>query len=380
MKFKEQIIKTAFLTMLAGCLLPTVTYAQGEGMGYTSYYFTDSGGNSVTTNAFNLAKRIFEKTVFLLDLEVDNVFVPPVSAVTGATRPQRQSNKPFEKTRGQAILGIEQGLSVNSSLAVNLYRSQEIDYVSNSIIGTLSRDFNQQNTKLSMRGQFIDDRVGKILDDGDIVNQKKWSFWGLATFSQILSSTTVFDVTYDVLLQQGFLSDPYRQVKVFDINNAFTTTDELHPDNRLRHALTSNINKLMPQVKASLRASYRYYFDDWEISSHTVDFQFSKYIVDDFITRFNYRYYSQTGSFFYEDRYVGDDFLNDAYRTSDYKLRAFNSNNFGISLTYLLRGLAESKPDFNFLEKSSLELRFFRYFNTLDFSANIYQLNINFGI
>ena len=365
---------------MAGSCFYEQAAAQGEGMGYTSYYFTDSGGNSVTTNAFNLAKKIFEKTVLLLDLEVDNVFVPPISAVTGATRPQRQSNKPFEKTRGQAIVGIEQAIGDNNALAVNLYRSQEVDYVSNSIIGTLTREFNQKNSKLSLRGQFIDDRVGKILDDGGIINRKKWSMLGFASFSQILSPTAVLDLTYDMLLQQGYLSDPYRQVKVFDQNNAFTATDELHPDSRLRHAVTSNLNQLMPSIKASLRGSYRYYFDDWDVSSHTVDFQFSKYIVNDLITRFNYRYYTQTGTFFYFERYVGNSFLSTEFRTADYKLQAFNSNNFGLSLTYLFRGLAESNPDFGFLENSTIELRFFRYFNTLDFSANIYQLNVNFGI
>ena len=46
----------------------------------------------------------------------------------------------------------------------------------------------------------------------------------------------------------------------------------------------------------------------------------------------------------------------------------------------LFRGLAKSNKDFKFLENASVELRYFRYFNTLEFSANIFQLNINLGI
>ncbi|MCB0292530.1 MAG: hypothetical protein KDH97_19900, partial [Calditrichaeota bacterium] len=65
-------LRTIFLMLLL-LSLPGMVFGQsGEGMGYTSYYFNDSGGNSVSTTSFNLAKKILEKTVFLLDLEVDN--------------------------------------------------------------------------------------------------------------------------------------------------------------------------------------------------------------------------------------------------------------------------------------------------------------------
>lgn len=379
---KRKYIKWISLVLLPlMVVLPAASaFAEGEGMGFTTYYFSDSGSNSVSTTSFNLAKKIFSRTVFLLDLEVDNVYVPPVTATTGATRPQRQSGKPFEKTRGQAIVGMEQGLDANTALALNLYRSQEVDYTSNSAIVTMTKEFNQKNTMLTLRGQYIADQVGKILDDGDLFNQVKNSAWGLANFTQILSPTTVFDLTYDLQYLQGFLSDPYRQVLVFDQNNAFTATAEKHPDVRTRHAVTGKLNQSITDIRASLTARYRYYFDDWKVASHTMELQFNKYIFNDLIARFNYRYYTQTRAYFYLDRYTGEQYLNEDYRTADYKLKPFNSNNFGFSLMLLFRGLAQSNRDFEFLENSSIEARYFRYFNTLDFSANILQLNINFGI
>lgn len=378
---RTYIKRISLLLLPLMVLLPSASLlAEGEGLGYTTYYFTDSGGNSVSTTAFNLAKKIFSRTVFLLDLEVDNVYVPPVTATTGATRPKRQSNKPFEKTRGQAILGLEQGLDANTSLALNLYRSQEVDYNSNSAIVTLTKEFNQKNTTFTLRGQYIADEVGKIQDNGDLYNQPKNSAWGLVNLTQVLSPATVFDLTYDALYHEGFLSDPYRQVIVFDQNNAFTATQEKHPGTRLRHAVTGKVNHSITTVRASLMGRYRYYFDDWKIASHTAEMQFNKYIFNDLIIRFNYRYYTQTGAYFYLDRYSGEQYLNEAFRSADYKMKPFNSNNFGFSFLILFRGLAHSHKDFEFLENSSIEARYFRYFNTLDFSANILQLNINFGI
>jgi hypothetical protein len=378
---RKYIKKVSLILLPLLIVLPlTSAFAGGEGMGFTTYHFSDSGGNSVTTTAFNLAKKILSRTVFLLDLEVDNVYVPPITATTGATRPKRQSGKPFEKTRGQAIVGLEQGLDGNTALALNLYRSQEVDYNSNSAILTLTREFNQKNTVLTLRGQYIADQVGKILDNGALVNQDKNSAWGLVNLTRILSPTTVFDLTYDMLYHQGFLSDPYRQVIVFDRNNAFTATEEKHPEMRTRHAVTGKLNQAIPEIRASLSGRYRYYFDDWKVTSHTAEAQFSKYIFNDLIVRFNYRYYTQTRAYFFYDRYAGEQYLNETYRTSDYKLKPFNSNNFGFSFMVLFRGLARSNRDFEFLENSSIEARYFRYFNTLDFSANILQLNINFGI
>lgn len=377
----KKIIRFIALLLLPLFTLPVpLALAEGEQLGYTTYYFSDSGGNSVVTTSFNLAKRILNKTVLLLDLEVDNVTVPAITAVTGATRPRRQSNKPFKKTRGQAILGIEQGIDMNTSLAINLYRSQEVDYVSSSIIGTFTRDMFQQNTTLVLRGQFISDQVGKILDDGSLVNQDKTSYWGMIALRQLLSPTTVLNISYDGLYLEGFLSDPYREVKVFDPSNRFSMVPEHHPEKRLRQAVTGKVNQAIPSIKASLITQYRFYWDDWGVNSHTFEIQFNNYVFEDLIARFHYRYYFQRQSDFYKSRYTRQDFLENQFMTSDYKLQRFYSQNFGISLTFLFRKLADRHPAWNFLQDSNVEVRYFRYFNTLDFSANIFQVNLNFGI
>ncbi len=352
----------------------------GEKLSYTNYYFNDSGGNSVVTNSLNFAKKIFHRTMVLLDLELDNVYVPPVDGVSGATRPSRQKHQPFEKTRAQAIVGIEQGFDRDTRLAVNLYRSQEVDYLSHSVIGTFTREMFHKNTTLVLRGQYIQDEVGKILDNGDLVNRSKWAGWIKIGLGQVLSPVATLDLSYDLLYQNGFLSDPYRQVKVFDENFVFRFTEERHPIERTRHALSASVKQYLTALQASLGGGYRFYLDDWEVRSHTLEMQFSKYVFDDLITRFNYRYYTQSGAYFSQPRYQGARYLSEALRTADYKLQPFNSNNFGLSLTYLLRGLAARRPALGFLGNSSLEVRYFRYFNTLDFSANIFQLNVNLGI
>lgn len=350
-----------------------------EGLGFTTYYFSDSGDNSVITTSFNLAKRLLANTLLLFDIELDQVTVPPVTAVTGATRPQRRKNEPFKKNRGQVIVGIQQGVLENATLALTYYRSQEVDYRSNAAVLTYSQELNDKNTTITLRGQYNADLVGKILENGDLVNQRKKTSTGSLNVSQVLSPNTVLDFSYDFVVHKGFLSDPYRQVRVYDALGASTLVDEVHPDYRVRHAGALRMSQFIVPIKASFIASYRYYFDTWKVRSHTAEVKFNKYIFNDLIFGVDYRYYTQTQASFYADRYVQPNLATD-YRTSDYKLKPFSSNNFGFSLTYLLRGLAKGNADLEFLRDSAIELMYFRYFNDMDFSANIIQATVKFSI
>jgi hypothetical protein len=355
-------------------------FAGGEQMGFTTYYFSDSGDNSVITTSFNLAKRILEQTVFLIDIELDNVTVPPVTAITGATRPQRRISEAFEKSRGQVIVGIEQGIGSGTVVAGNFYRSQEVDYTSSAVVGTFSQELFEKNTTVTLRGQYNADKVGKILASGDIVSKRKKLYTGAVNVTQLLSSTTVLDMSYDFVYLRGFLSDPYRQVRVFDPSGVDSLVDELHPAKRTRHAGTGKISHLIPSIQAAVMGSYRYYFDSWKVRSHTAEVRLNKYVLSDLIFGVDYRYYTQSASSFYESRYIGPQFVAEGLRTSDYKLKDFSSNNFGLSLKYLLRGLAKANPTMEFLQNSSIEFMYFRYFNDLDFSADIIQASMKFSI
>lgn len=374
--------KHIVLLLVVNFLLWSTGFAAGggEGLGVTTYYFSDSGDNSVITTSFNLAKRLLQNTLLLFDIELDQVTVPPVTAVTGATRPQRRAGEPFEKNRGQIILGLRQGIGANAAIAVNYYRSQEVDYRSNAAVVTYSQEMNEANTTLTLRGQYNADLVGEILDNGDLVNQRKKTYTGSLGISQVLSPNTVMDLSYDFVFHKGFLSDPYRQVRIYDAVGASTLVDEQHPRSRTRHAAAVRLSQFIVPIKASFIGSYRFYVDSWKVRSHTSEVKFNKYILQDLIFGVDYRYYTQTAAYFYRDRYVGIQDLAAALRTSDYKLKPFASNNFGFTITYLLRGLAKGNPDFEFLHDSAIELMYFRYFNNLDFSANIIQASIKFSI
>ena len=308
---------------------------------YTTYYFNDSGNNSVITSSFSLAKKLIQGTAILLDIELDKVSLPPaVDGQTGATRPARKKDETFEKNRGQVIIGVEQSLGSTTTLAVNAYRSQELDYTSNALVVTFSQDLFQRNTTVTVRGQMNADQVGELLENGDVINEDKSVYTSAFNITQVLSKNSVLNLSYDIMMMNGYLSDPYRKVRVFNNVGGYTAETEIHPDKRTRQALTSRVSQFINPVKASIIGSYRYYFDDWDVSSHTAEFRFNKYVFDDFITGFNYRYYTQKGADFYFDRY--DPTHISEFVTADYKLMPFQSHSFGFNIKLLFKRWADN--------------------------------------
>jgi hypothetical protein len=366
-----------FLLLLAA---PSAALAQGEQMGLTTYYFTDSGSNTVATMAFNLAKKVLTRTVLLIDIELDHVTIPPVTAVTGATRPQRRKNETFEKNRGQVIVGVEQGIGSAARMAGNFYWSRELDYTSTGLIGTFSQDLFANNTTVTLRGQYNNDYVGRITLSGDLVSRRKQIYNGGLYLSQVLSPTTVVDLMYDGMYMEGLMRDPYRQVSVYASDGSSSQTYEKHPADRLRHSGTARISQAIPAITASLLGSYRYYRDTWDVQSHMAEMKFNKYILRDLVFGLSYRYYLQSQSYFTQEVYAGNQFLGPAFRTSDYKLQKFSSNNVGLTLTYLLRGLGGTHAGYGFLEGAAIEILYFHYFNDLDFTADIVQGTIQFSL
>lgn len=362
-------------------ILTTAILSQADQVEYTTYYFKDNHENTVATSAFSLAKTLWKKTQILLDVELDQTTVPPsIDGVSGASRPQRQSKSDFIKNRGQIIGGLEQGLGDNTKVSGSYYFSQEVDYASQSVIGSLTQEFLQKNLTVTLRGQYTLDSVGEILGDGAMLNRFKETHQASLTISQLLSPTTVLRMGADGMRNHGILSDPYRKVLLDQTDNVLNkdTLIERHPNMRYRQAAWAEISKFMPGMDGSFIITYRYYWDDWNLKSNTLSLKLNKYITPNWILSPEYRYYVQTGVNF------GDYAKNqpNIFDAVDYKLRAFTSHTVGMGATCFLRAFGKNHPDWDFLTNTSVSLLYFHYFNDTDadnFTANILETRIKFA-
>lgn len=308
--------------------------------------------------------------------------------------------------------------------------STEFDYSSIGFGGSFTKLFNEKNTEIGIQAQvYLDQwspRYPTELDtyvdvDGDLNSGffqgiTIWNEQGIATlpngeeqwspidgfalisdkgrntyslslsFSQILSKDAQISLFLDVVQQEGWLSNPMQRVYFKDRPNYYignpasipnytspTNTDvfqladdiERLPDQRFKTPIGLRFNYYLNEI-FTIRTYYRYYFDNWGMTSHTANFELPIKLSERFTVYPTYRYYTQTAI----DHFAPfeEHLSTDSYYTSDYDLSAFNARQYGLGVIY-----TDIFTKFHVwkLGLKSIDLRFNHYDRTTGLKANI---------
>jgi len=181
--------------------------------------------------------------------------------------------------------------------------------------------------------------------------------------TQILTPTTVLRLGAEVNQVTGQQHDPYRSVYV-----GGGIEPELHPDRRSRRDVFVKVSQYLGN-ESSLKADFRYYEDDWNVSSQTYGLKLNQRISEPLTVRYRYRYYNQGAAWFYRDDYRGTTSVN-GYQTGDYRLGQYGAHLFGGHITWRPESL------FSFIENAEVNFTFERYFNSNNFTANIIETSL----
>lgn len=365
-------MKNTILKIICGILLlalATVVLAQDK-VSFRTNFFSDNSGTSVNSPALEVIKHMVGGTDFILRYTLDRVIIPPVrgiaanptptDGVTGASRPvnsDEPANQSFSKDRNEFIVGVS-----SSALTATYYYSNEIDYVGRMATVSTNFDFNQKNSNLAMTYSYGWDRI-KPLGTDTLHTQQVHSV--NATLTQALNPKLIGRAGVDFSYVQGFQSNPYRTV-----NGGGQILLENHPLSRTRGAVFLKLVRYFA-TETSFMGEYRFYLDDWDVQSHTFNFFFHQYFNENVLIRYRYRYYVQTAANFYRSTYG----TVQPYMTSDYKLEAFNAHLFGLKIEYKLKDLVKG-GFLGFLENSTFEAKYERYFTSRDFTADIFQFGL----
>jgi hypothetical protein len=270
----------------------------------------------------------------------------------------------------------------NSIVTAKAYVSSEYDYFSVGFGGGYTRLFNEKNTELSINGQvffdtwnpqypvelrngFFDSRItgeGNYTPNFDPFNNESRNSYSISLgLSQILSKKVQGSIFMDVVSQSGLLSTPFQRVYFGDRSNffieEFQLADDIErlPETRLKIPIGGRLNYYIDD-RFVLRTYYRFYNDDWGITSHTANIEIPIKLNDRFTLYPSYRYYTQTGADYF---YAKDAALStfDFY-TSDYDLSPYNAHQYGMGIRY--KDIFTSAKIFTFGLKT-LDLRLNRY-------------------
>ena len=208
--------------------------------------------------------------------------------------------------------------------------STEDDYKSYAGGVTLRHATPDQNTTFTIGGGYSNDRI--FPSDGPQFTRDKSTIDGIIGVTQVLTRNDVGQLNLYYALQRGYLTDPYKAL--FGVDQ--------RPDKREQMAFVARWNHYFEQWRATLRSSYRYYRDNWEINAHTGTVEWAQELPHGFTLTPSLRYTTQSAAYFYYDP-VYDAALGppfppgyaanpSAFYTADQRLSAFGGISPGIKV------------------------------------------------
>ena len=198
--------------------------------------------------------------------------------------------------------------------------SEENDYRATYVNLSGSSNFNNDLTTVTLGFSHSADDI--FPTDAELFNrirnENKRAISAAVSLSQVINRVTTFQTALSITEQSGFLSDPYK-------------LQDARPDNKTQIALSNSLRYFFIEADGALQANYRYYHDDFGISSHTLDLSWFQNINRTFKISPMLRYYSQSAADFYTNI---DDFTKPLKepQSSDYRLSAFGAFSGGINL------------------------------------------------
>ena len=360
---------------LTGIAAPARVHATEDTAGYLVHFFSDVNGVDVVTMYFDYGFTTRSELNASLEWSHDLVIIPAIEAppgsaaaadaITTASRPIADADQPYEdyvKTRDAL-----QGTVNYHGLKVGYYVSSESDYFAQMVSTGWERDLWQDNLNLAAGLSYGWDRIEPLADDGLVgAAARRGTLHGNLVATRVLTPRTTLRVGAEFDLVSGQQHDPYRNVYA-----GGSIVSEKHPDDRFRRDLFLRLNRWLGN-QSSLRADFRLYNDDWDVTSRTWGLRLNQYVSDDLVVAYRYRYYAQSSAWFYRDDY---DAVNGVggYLTGDYRLGDFGAHLFGGRVTWTPESVARR---WRFLRDVEVVLGYERYFNSNNFTASIYETGL----
>jgi len=163
-------------------------------------------------------------------------------------------------------------------------------------------------------------------------NGQKRVFDGVIGVTQVLNQRTVTQLNYSHGVTLGYLTDPYKLISVVDYEldgEEVIILYENRPERRTRNSIYwKTVSQLDP--KKVVDFSYRYFWDDWGIKSHTIDYKYRYDYAPKSYFQPHFRYNLQSSADFFQQAIDAADAELPRYASADYRLGKLATYSVGI--------------------------------------------------
>jgi hypothetical protein len=185
-----------------------------------------------------------------------------------------------------------------------------------------SRSFAEDNTVVGASANQILDWFDRFDLDGNRHGRATRSTTNLnVDVTQVLSATTLANLSYGGTLQTGELGNTWQSVMLMGGDRG----EERLPGHRWRHAAAARLAQWLPW-QGALTLSYRLYLDSWGVAAHSAEGALAQRITSGVVLRGSYRFHVQNAPGFFT---TSADPMTSGFRTSDSDLGPFHAQTFG---------------------------------------------------
>ncbi|WP_264753878.1 MULTISPECIES: DUF3570 domain-containing protein [unclassified Marinobacter] len=255
------------------------------------YHRYDGGGMVIDGPSVLVRKGIGSSVSFSGQYYVDSVSAASVDVLATAS--------PYEEERNEYTFGVDY-LHDKSILSLGFTNSTENDYEANTVYFSVSQEFFGGMSTVTMGYASGWDEVGRVGNDSfsEEADRRNYQL-GL---SQVVTRNSLVGLDLEVVTDEGFLQNPYRQNRYIDPNDStgFLYQPERYPETRTSTSVAMRALYYLP-YRASIRGEYRYFSDTWGINAHTVELGYVHGLNQHWTLEGSIRYYSQSEADFYSD-------------------------------------------------------------------------------
>jgi len=306
------------------------------------YHGYDGGGLQVNGPSVLVRKAYKEKFSAWANYYVDMISSASIDVITTAS--------PYKEERTEYSVGLDY-LHGKTSMGASFTNSEESDYSANYARFGISQDFFGDLTTVGIsygRGWNDVRRNGD-----DTFNETATTQNYRLDISQIITKNFLVNLNYEGVTDEGYLNNPYRQVRYLDPTSArgYSYEGEIYPRTRTSSAFALRGIYYLP-YRAAARAEFRTYSDTWGIKAWNAEIGYVHPVSDRLIVEAKYRFYTQTAADFYADLFPYSNSQNFLGRDkeiatySNHTLGAGISYGFNLNWGFLKRGEASLMVDY----------------------------------
>jgi len=299
----------------------------------------DGGGVTIQGPSLLVRKQFAQKFSVSANHYVDKVSSASIDVVTTAS--------PYEEERTQNSVGVDY-LHDRWMMNIGFTNSEENDYTAETFNFGISQDIFGDLTTVSLGYSFGDDTVGRRGDANFSEDTERQNY--RLGVSQILTKNLLLGLSWETITDEGFLNNPYRQVRYLDPTTpqGYSYEREMYPRTRSSDAGSIRLRYYMPW-RGALYADYRKYGDTWDIGADTFEIGYAHPIDLGWTFEGKFRTYSQNHADFYSDLFPRSQSQN--FMARDKELSTFTSQTIRLGASYdIMRG------GWKFVERGTLNV------------------------